>query len=185
MSQVEYSEFQSFFPFWSWIETEIETQLGKTCVFITRRIDFSSTTLWKKYLQNHLCLYRSFSTLNVMLASFFLLSDQFLPFNAEATLCANIPDYSDYLLTSFRDESVEVTLKRKTFQSVQIFLRCMYLFCFSFFSFLFAACDEQWQALLWVLRVWHHYWRQAEAVAYRGEWISRQLCAATPKIFHH
>lgn len=59
-----------------------------------------------------MCLYRSFSTLSVMLTSFFLLSDQFLPFNAEATLCANISDYLytlDYLLTSFRDESVGVT----------------------------------------------------------------------------
>ena len=32
-----------------------------------------------------------------------------------------------------------------------------------------AACNEQWQALFRVLRVWHHYWWQAQAMAYRGE----------------
>lgn len=42
-------------------------------------------------------------------------------------------------------------------------------FLFLIQSFLSAACDEQRQALFRVLRVWHHYWWQAQAVAYRGE----------------
>ena len=40
----------------------------------------------------------------------------------------------------------------------------------------FAACDEQRQTLLWVLWVWHHHWRQAQALADWGERQHKQTC---------
>lgn len=71
---------------------------------------------------------------------------------------------TDYFLTSFVDESL--CAASISFHIKESLLRLMLnhslLFCLT-------ACDEQWQALFWVLWVWHHYWWQVEAMAYWGK----------------
>lgn len=73
---------------------------------------------------------------------------------------------TDYFLTSFVDESLSAASIsfhiKESLLRWSLVLNHSLLFCLT-------ACDEQWQALFRVLRVWHHYWWQVEAMAYWGK----------------